>query len=200
LTIGTYDREEGDTLYYTGGSDEAACSYYGGREGTVKMIFDSTITEAVVTTVEFSPCRYEMIIKTPNCEALTRDLKLERIDGNPMTSTEPTLKPTISVSVIKPVTKAPTAATTAGGGVFSKAGKSKTQTKTSKAGSSSSKSGKASKSTKIAGKQGKSNHNTVQSNIQHMKYDVLNGAGAVGMYAVNFVSAAAAVSAIWSFM
>ena len=80
--------------------------------------------------------------------------------------------------------------------MFSKAGKSKTQTKTSKAGSSSSKSGKASKSAKIAGKQGKSNHNTVQSNIQDMEYEVLNGA--VGMYALNFVSAAAAVLAVWS--
>jgi hypothetical protein len=68
----------------------------------------------------------------------------------------------------------------------------------SKAGSSSSKSGKASKSAKIAGKQGKSNLNTVQSNIQDMKYEVLNGAGAVGMYAVNFVSVAAAVLAVWS--
>ncbi len=107
--------------------------------------------------------------------------------------------PTISVSLIKPVTKAPTAAA-AGGGVFSKAGKSKTQTKTSKAGSSSSKSGKASKSAKIAGKQGKSNHNTVQSNIQQMKYEVSNGAAAEGMYAVNFVSVAvaAAMLSVWS--
>ena len=78
MTIGTYYRSEGGgiTSYYTGGSDLYACDSYGGRSGIVKLIFDESITQVVVTAGEVSSCRYEMIITTPNCEVLRNHLKL----------------------------------------------------------------------------------------------------------------------------
>jgi hypothetical protein len=178
---------------FEGGSDiEQLAKQFGVDEQIRLENFGSTATGTICSAAKASYDAW--------CYRISEDT-VDSASSCRSSAGEPTMKmtasPTISVSVIKPVTKAPTAAA-AGGGVFSKAGKSKTQTKTSKAGSSSSKSGKATKSAKIAGKQGKSNHNTVQSNIQQMKYDVLNGAGAVGMYAVNFVSVAAAVLAAWS--
>jgi len=77
LTIGNYYRSEGGGIisYYTGGSELYACESYGGRSGIVKLIFDESITDVVVTAGEVSSCRYEMIITTPNCEALRDHLK-----------------------------------------------------------------------------------------------------------------------------
>jgi hypothetical protein len=172
-------------MFEAGSNIEKIAKQFGGDEQIRFENFDSTATGTI--------CSAEKRSYDAWCYRISEDTA----DSASCRSSagEPTMKmtasPTISASLIKPVTKAPTAA---GGGVFSKAGKSKTQTKTSKAGSISSKSGKASKSAKIAGKQGKSNHNTVQSNIQDMKYEVLNGAGAVGMYA----SVAVAVLTVWS--
>jgi len=77
LTIGTYYRSEGGGIisYYTGGSDLYACDSYGGRSGIVKLIFDESITQVIVSAGEVSSCRYEMIIMTPNCEVLRNHLK-----------------------------------------------------------------------------------------------------------------------------